>query len=144
MKRLFLYFVILIPINREKDLYQTSKNSPMDQLVLENMEFYAHHGHYDEERTIGGRFRVDLVIDTDLSKAAGSDELEHTVDYAKVYERVKHEMSQPSRLLEHLASRIIQAVYSLSGSITAVKVTVSKLNPVIGGNMEKFSVTIAR
>ena len=61
----------------------------MGQLVLENMEFYAHHGHFDEEQTIGGRFTVDLVIDTDFSKAAETDNLEDAVDYSLVYEMVK-------------------------------------------------------
>ena len=116
----------------------------MEQLVLENMEFYAYHGHYEEEKTIGGRFEVDLVIDTDLSKAAETDLLEDAVDYSRIYDVVKNEMVKPSRLLEHLALRIIRAVYKASDRITAVKVTVSKLNPVIGGNMKKFSVVLSR
>lgn len=116
----------------------------MSQLVLENMEFYAFHGHYDEEQTIGGRFRVDLVIDTDLSRAAETDLLDDAIDYSNIYQVVRQEMEKPSRLLEHLALRIIKAVYTVSDSITSVKVTVSKLNPAIGGNMKKFSVVIAR
>jgi len=116
----------------------------MGQLILENIEFYAFHGHYDEEQTIGGRFSVDLVIDTNMSKAAESDLLEDTVDYSKIYELVETEMDKPSRLLEHLAMRIIKAVYTLSDRITSVKVTVSKLNPAIGGNMKKFSVVLTR
>ena len=116
----------------------------MGQLVLENMEFYAFHGHYEEERTIGGRFRVDLEIDTDLSTAAETDLLEDAVDYSKIYGLVKAEMEKPSRLLEHLALRIIQAVYTASDRITLVKATVTKLNPAIGGSMEKFSVVLTR
>ena len=116
----------------------------MGQLVLENMEFYAYHGHYDEEQTIGGRFSVDLVIETDLSKAAETDLLEDAIDYSSVYDLVKNEMGKPSRLLEHLALRIIKAVYTASDRITTVKVTVSKRNPAIGGNMNKFSVVLTR
>ncbi|MBN1790622.1 MAG: dihydroneopterin aldolase [Bacteroidales bacterium] len=116
----------------------------MGQLVLENMEFYSYHGHYSEEQTIGGRFTVDLIIETDLTKAAVSDMLDDAIDYSKVYEVVKTEMAKPSRLLEHLALRIINAVYTVSERIASVKVTVSKLNPAIGGNMRKFSVVMAR
>jgi dihydroneopterin aldolase len=125
-------------------IFQDKPYKSMGQLVLENMEFYAYHGHYDEEQTIGGKFSVDLVIDTDLSKAAESDSLDSTVDYSKVYELVKKEMGKPSRLLEHLALRIIKAVYTASDHITSVKATVSKLNPAIGGNMGKFSVVLTR
>jgi 7,8-dihydroneopterin aldolase/epimerase/oxygenase len=116
----------------------------MGQLVLENMEFYAHHGHYDEEQTIGGKFTVDLIVDTDLSKPAETDNLEYALDYSKIYQVVQQEMGKPSRLLEHLAMRIIKAVYTASDRITSVKVTVSKLNPAIGGNMSKFSVVLTR
>jgi dihydroneopterin aldolase len=116
----------------------------MGQLVLENMEFYSYHGHYSEEQTIGGRFTVDLVIETDLTTAAETDMLDDAIDYSKVYEVVKTEMAKPSRLLEHLAMRIINAVYDVSERITNVKVTVSKLNPAIGGNMRKFSVVLTR
>ena len=116
----------------------------MGQLVLENMEFYSYHGHYSEEQTIGGRFMVDLVIETDLTTAAETDRLDDAIDYSKVYEVVKTEMAKPSRLLEHLALRIINAVYTVSERISSVKVTVSKLNPAIGGNMRKFSVVLTR
>lgn len=116
----------------------------MGQLILDTMAFYAHHGHFIEEQTIGGRFTVDLVIDTDFSKAAETDNLEDGVDYSLVYEMVKAEMGKPSRLLEHLAHRIVDAVYTVSDRISRVTVTVSKLNPAIGGNMNKFSVIFTR
>jgi dihydroneopterin aldolase len=116
----------------------------MGQLVLENMEFYAFHGHYNEEQTIGGRFTVDLVIDTDFSKAAETDNLEDAIDYSRVYELVKKEMEKPSHLLEHLTRRIVNAVYTASDRIARVTVTVSKLNPAIGGNMNKFSVVLTK
>lgn len=108
------------------------------------MEFYAHHGHFREEQVIGGQFSVDLVIETDISKAAESDELSDAVDYSLVYEVVKNEMIRPAKLLEHLAKRIIDAVYSVSSNITKVTVTVSKLNPPVGGKMDKFSVILSR
>jgi len=116
----------------------------MGQLILDNMEFYAHHGHFNEEQIIGGRFSVTLVIDTDVEKAAESDDLTDALDYSKVYETVRSEMGKPSRLLEHLAKRIADSVHSMSGSITGLSVTVSKLNPTIGGPMSKFSVVYTR
>lgn len=116
----------------------------MGQLVLKNLEFYAHHGHFKEEQIIGGRFSVDLVIDTDITKAAESDNLDDAVDYSKIYEAVKAQMAIPSNLLEHLAARIVDAVYAVSGNIQKVSATVSKLNPAIGGHMSRFSVIITK
>jgi dihydroneopterin aldolase len=116
----------------------------MGQLLLENMDFYAFHGHFSEEQKIGGRFRVDLEIQTSLIRASETDKLEDTIDYSRVFEVVKNEMEIPSQLMEHLAIRIIRAVYSVSDQITSVTAKVSKLNPAIGGQMEKFSVVITR
>jgi dihydroneopterin aldolase len=116
----------------------------MAQLVLHNMEFYAHHGHFEEERIIGGRFLIDLTVDTDITKAAETDDLNDAVDYSKIYGAVRQEMKEPARLLEHLSKRIVDAVYSVSGDISKVTVTVSKLNPAIGGSLERFSVILTK
>jgi dihydroneopterin aldolase len=116
----------------------------MGQLVLNNMEFYAYHGHFTEERKIGGRFSVDIVIETDFQKAAITDDLNDAVDYSKVYEAVRQQMAEPSNLIEHLASRIVDAIYLLSSGITKVTATVSKHNPAIGGHMSRFSVILTK
>jgi len=125
-------------------LQRIQKGIIMAQLVLQNMEFYAHHGHFEEERIIGGRFLVDLTVDTDITKAAETDDLNDAVDYSKIYEAVRHEMAKPSRLLEHLARRIVDAVYAISGNISKVTVTVSKLNPSIGGSLQRFSMILTK
>ena len=112
----------------------------MSRIILDNMEFYAHHGHFEEERIIGGRFAVDIILETDVSRASETDDLNDAVDYSSVYEVVQHEMKIPAKLLEHLAKRIFDGVFKVSDKITGVTVTVSKLNPSIGGKMDKFSV----
>ena len=114
----------------------------MAKLILENMEFYAFHGHYAEERQIGGRYRVDVEIETDISPAAASDALSDAVDYSRVYGIVKQEMSVPSHLMEHLAGRIaatIKKQLSIGGPVT---VSVSKLNPPVGGKMDAFTIRL--
>jgi dihydroneopterin aldolase len=116
----------------------------MAQLALHNMEFYAHHGHFTEENIIGGRFRVDVVIETDVSKPASSDNLSDAVDYSQVYELVKREIHQVSHLIEHVAARIADCIHTEFKGIDQVTVTVFKLNPPVGGKMDYFSVTVAK
>ena len=53
----------------------------MGKIVIEEMEFYAFHGHYQEEQIVGNRFLVDLEMDADLTAAAGSDSLSDAVNY---------------------------------------------------------------
>ncbi|MBR1550254.1 MAG: dihydroneopterin aldolase [Bacteroidales bacterium] len=107
------------------------------------MRFYAHHGCFEQERTIGTHFRVDVVFETDTSKAEVSDNIEDTVSYLDVYQVVKREMEIPSNLLEHVARRIGEGIRCGFPTVTAVSVKVSKLNPPLGGQMESVSVEVA-
>jgi dihydroneopterin aldolase len=116
----------------------------MDQILLENMEFYAYHGHFAEEQKTGNRFRVDIQIEADLSKPAGTDDLDDTIDYARVYALVNKEMGIPSKLLEHVAGRIADSLKNHFQGMKQVSVKVSKLNPNMGGRMEGVSVMITR
>ena len=107
------------------------------------MRFYAHHGCFEQERAIGTHFRVDLVFETDTTKAEVTDNIDDTVSYLDVYQVVKREMEIPSNLLEHVARRIGEEVRSSFPAVTSVRVKVSKLNPPLGGQMESVSVEVA-
>ena len=54
----------------------------MDEIFLKNMSFFGHHGTDKEERRIGQRIYVDLIMKLDLSQASETDSLEKTVNYA--------------------------------------------------------------
>jgi len=114
----------------------------MAKLLLENMEFYAFHGHYAEEQTIGGRYRVDVEIETDISRAAETDALSDAVDYSRIYEIVRQEMGVVSHLIEHLTIRIARAIKDQMSIPGPVTVSVSKLNPPVGGKMDRFTISM--
>jgi 7,8-dihydroneopterin aldolase/epimerase/oxygenase len=116
----------------------------MDQILLENMEFFSFHGHYAEERKIGNRFRVSVSMDTDMQKPSQTDHLEDALDYRSVYETVKEEMKVPSHLLEHVTGRIVESLCAKFSSIKSVTVKVTKLNPPLGGKTEGVSVVISK
>ena len=109
----------------------------MGVIHLENMEFYAYHGHYKEEQIVGNKFLVDLLIETDMSKPARSDD-------QKAYKLVKEEMSKKSHLLEHIGKRILDILFREFNGIKRLTVKVAKMNPPIGGKMDSVSVTLTR
>ena len=85
----------------------------MGKIVIEEMEFYAFHGHYHEEQIVGNRFLVDLEMDADLTAAAGSDSLKDAVNYQQVYQIIKNEMRRTkSNLLENIGKRILDALFA--------------------------------
>ncbi len=114
----------------------------MALIELEGMEFYAFHGHFDVEKIAGNRFSVNLKIEADLSKAGQTDRLEDTLDYQKAYLAVKEEMAIPSDLLEHVCQRIISRIKIEFPGTQKVMVTVSKMNPPMGGQIERVSLTM--
>ena len=75
----------------------------MGKIHLESMEFYAFHGHYEEEQIVGNRFLVDLIIESDMSLPAETDDLNDAVNYQEAYRLVKREMKKKSKLLENIA-----------------------------------------
>lgn len=116
----------------------------MGVIRLENMEFYAYHGHFKEEQIVGNKFLVDLLIETNMSKPAQSDDLKDAVNYQKAYMLVKEEMSKKSHLLEHIGKRILDVLFQELKGIKKITIRVAKMNPPVGGKMDSVSVTLTR
>lgn len=117
----------------------------MGLIKIEEMEFYAFHGHYKEEQIVGNRFLVDLEMETDMSAPAASDRLEDAVNYQVAYRVVKDEMKKhTSNLLENIGKRILDALYSELKGITNATITIRKMNPPMGGPIKDVSVTMSR
>lgn len=114
----------------------------MGQIKVENIRVYAYHGCLKEETNIGSDYLVDVVVKTNLKKPAKSDALVDTVDYVHINQIVVEEMKIPSKLLEHVGQRIINRIFSEIKIVKNAKVAVSKLNPPIGGDVEKVTVVL--
>ncbi len=114
----------------------------MAVISIEGMEFFAYHGCFKEEQIIGTKFNVDLFLKTDTSKAEETDNLYDTVNYLSVYQLVKSEMDTKSKLLEHVARRILKRIKIDFPAVTSVKIKIKKLNPPLGGKMDFVSVEI--
>ena len=116
----------------------------MGKIQIEQMEFYAFHGHYKEEQIVGNKFLVDLTIEANMTKASESDDLNDAINYQKAYQLVKTEMDKKSHLLENIARRILDVLCAELSGIEIVSVKVAKMNPPVGGKMDCVSVTLGR
>ena len=110
--------------------------------MLKGLRFYACHGVLPQERRVGGEFLVNLRVGYPLDKAMLSDDVGDTLDYAALYGVVKTEMMQPSRLLEHVAGRITQAIEKRFPLVTSIDLELTKLNPPMGVDCDGASVEI--
>lgn len=101
-------------------------------IELDSMHFYAYHGVLEQERAVGNNYLVMLSVRAQLSQALQSDALADTINYAELYQAVKREMEIPSRLLEHVLGRILQAVFSYDERIEEIRLSVAKCPPPLG------------
>jgi dihydroneopterin aldolase len=95
-----------------------------------------------EEGKIGTDYLVGLEIKTDLRKSCVTDDLSDTVDYVYLNNVVVEEMAIRSNLLEHVVHRIIVRVFNELPQVSRINVSVSKMNPPIGGDVEAVTVVM--
>ncbi len=112
----------------------------MGTIKLQNIRTFSFHGCLEEEGKIGSDYRVDLEIKTDLRKSSLSDDIKDTVDYVLLNQIVVEEMEVRSKLLEHVANRIIIRIFKEIPSVSRIILGVSKLNPPIGGDVEAVTI----
>ncbi len=114
----------------------------MGKIKLSTIKIYAYHGCLKEEAVLGSDYVVDITVEADLSLACLSDNLSDTVDYVLINTIVKEEMRVKSKLLEHVAKRIMNRIFEDTPIVSWVEVSVSKLNPPINGDVAAVSVIL--
>ena len=116
----------------------------MGIIQVNNIKLYAYHGCLDEEAKIGSEYRVDVEVKADLKKSSKTDELTDTVDYVHLNHIVKEEMAIRSKLLEEVAQRILNRFFNELPMVKRAKVSVAKINPPIGGNVEEVAIILTK
>ena len=107
--------------------------SVQSEISVNRIKVRALHGVSPQERTVGTDFYVTVsaLVDVEASAWKG-DQLEGTADYSRFVSIVRREMSVPSSLLEHVASRIASAILAECPLARKVSVCIEKVNPPLG------------
>lgn len=108
------------------------------------MRLYAFHGCLKEEGVIGSDYRVDLEVEADLTRASETDRLSDTVDYVVLHAIISEEMGIRSKLLESVAARILDRIFREVPQINSGEISISKINPPIGGDVQQVTVILSR
>lgn len=113
------------------------------KVELLEMEFFAHHGCFEQEQIIGNKFIVNLTMNVDIAKPAQTDDINDALNYQSVFEIVRREMMIKSHLLEHIGKRTLDAIKKEFPQIINMTIKIDKLNPPIGGQLYASSVTMS-
>ncbi|MBF7071927.1 dihydroneopterin aldolase [Glaciecola sp. MH2013] len=114
----------------------------MDLVKIQGLSVQALIGVYDFERHAKQRLLLDVEMQTSLQAAAESDDVNDTIDYGKVAERLD-EIAQSSSyyLLEALAKEMIESILA-EFKPYSIRLTVNK--PDILKNAENVAISIYR
>ena len=112
------------------------------KIYLRNVRFHAFHGVLPQEGIVGNDYLVNLVLDYDFSSAMQTDDLQETLNYAEVYQKVREEMAVPSKLLEHVAGRIAHRLFSDFPEIQKLQLSITKVNPPMGADSDGAGVEV--
>jgi len=116
----------------------------MSKIYLEDVRIYAYHGVLPEENIIGTYYILNAELHTDLWKAAASDDLHDTISYADINDILHKEMKIKSKLLEHVAGRIISTIHNSFPQIDYIKLKITKTAPPMQGEMTGASIELEK
>lgn len=113
------------------------------KITLKNCAFFARHGVFNEEETLGQRFFVDAILDVDGGDALYSDQIEGTVDYGTAFQVIERIITGKRRfLIEALALETAKALCKEFPMIENAEITIRKPNAPVQGVLDYVEVTI--
>lgn len=122
-----------------------NSNDQRDKIYLNQMAFYGYHGLFPEEKKLGQRFQVDVILYLDISIAGRSGYMHDSVHYGEVFEVVERIVEGDSiDLIEELTERIAAAILLEFNLVEALTVKVTKPDPPIKGHYASVAVEIYR
>ena len=116
----------------------------MGVIQVNNIRLYGYHGCLEEEAKIGSEYRIDVMVKANLKKSSKTDDLMDTLDYVHLNYIVKEEMAIRSKLLEEVVQRILNRIFKELPMVKKARISVAKLNPPIGGNVEEVAVILTK
>ena len=114
----------------------------MYKVQLHDLEFFAFHGLYEEERIIGNKFIVNLEVVIDEFSEFKS--ISDTINYVSLFEIITKKMKRPVDLLETLATQIIEEIRLIDDKISSVSISIKKINPPIKGIRGNVGISIQK
>ncbi len=116
----------------------------MNKIIIKGLKIYAHHGVNSEEKEFGQNFILDITASLDLSAPCLSDNLEETVNYAKVIKTVTAAFTaQKDDLIERAAYRVARAVLEGFDRIESVTVLLKKPEAPVKAEFEYVAAEIS-
>lgn len=117
----------------------------MEQIRIQDLEVFGHHGVFKEEVLLGQKFLVSAVIDADLSEAVRNDDLLKGADYGEICRLIVDFITKKSfQLIETMASNLADEILLRFEKVHAVELEIKKPWAPVGYSMQYVSVKTKR
>lgn len=117
----------------------------MDKIILKNVEIFANHGVFKEEKSLGQKFVLDLEVTMDLKGAGKSGDLNKSINYGELCHNIEDVFKSESYdLIETAAQKAADYVLYNYELAESVKVTLKKPWAPIGRHLDYAAVEIER
>jgi dihydroneopterin aldolase/2-amino-4-hydroxy-6-hydroxymethyldihydropteridine diphosphokinase len=117
----------------------------MDKILLRNFEIFAHHGVFNEEKSLGQKFIIDIEAILSLEVAGKTGDLTKSVHYGELCHYIEEVFTEKSYdLIETAAEKVAECILIKYPMIQSVKVTLKKPWAPIGRHLEYAAVEIER
>lgn len=117
----------------------------MDKIYLKDVEIFANHGVFEEEKRLGQKFIFDVELELDLSVAGKTGDLKSSVHYGElVYEIEKIVSEKNYDLIETVGEKVCEHILMEYRMIKNAKVKVKKPWAPIGRHLNYAAIEINR
>lgn len=117
----------------------------METIRIKGLEIFAYHGVNPEEKENGQKFILDIAMQADISRAAQTDDLNETVNYAAVRKTVNAVFTaQKYDLIERAAQVVCDAILENYPKVQSVTVELKKPEAPINAVFDYVSVEMTR
>lgn len=117
----------------------------MDKIYLKNVEIFANHGVFQEEKNLGQKFILDLELSLSLEDAGKTGDLTKSVHYGELCHGIEKEFTKESYdLIETAVEKVAEYTLFNYPMVSSVKVKLKKPWAPIGRHLDYAAVEVVR
>jgi len=117
----------------------------MDKMFVKNLNIFANHGVFEEEKNLGQLFIISIELSLNLKKAAKNNNLQETIHYGELCAKVQKEFTkQKYDLIETAALNLSEYILKEYTILEGVKVFLKKPWAPIHMHLDTVEIMIER
>jgi len=102
------------------------------KLTIKNATFYGYHGVKSEEKTLGGKYQLDIELYYDGRNAVLQDDVQYAVNYQEIMFAVAEVLNDSFNLVETIAWDVANTIMEKFNLVNSITVRIRKFAVPIG------------